>query len=130
MSRRCSGVTPGKIQCVLGQILSAGAEGEARRQRGRAAMRITEIERLLVDIPFHEIPERNMARHLAGWHISEVCRVTTDTSLAGYGETLPNYTWGRVSNAAVERVRGRSPFDCLWDDSLGAGLQMALFDLA
>jgi L-alanine-DL-glutamate epimerase-like enolase superfamily enzyme len=93
-------------------------------------MRVTEIERLLVDVPFHEIPERNMARHLAGWHIAEVCRVVTDTGLVGYGETLPNYTWGRVTDAAVERVHGRSPFECLWDDSLGAGLQMALFDVA
>jgi L-alanine-DL-glutamate epimerase-like enolase superfamily enzyme len=93
-------------------------------------MRIAGVERILVDIPFHEIPERNMARYLAGWHISEVCRVTTDSGLAGYGETLPNYTWGRVSDAAVERVMGRSPFDCMWDDSLGAGLQMAQFDLA
>jgi len=25
-------------------------------------------------------------------------------------------------------VKGRNPFDCLWDDSLGAGLQMALFE--
>lgn len=93
-------------------------------------MRVVEVERLLVDVPFHEIPERNMARYLAGWHISEVCRVTTDTGVVGYGETLPNYTWGRVSDAAVERVRGRTPFECLWDDSLGAGLQMTLFDVA
>jgi L-alanine-DL-glutamate epimerase-like enolase superfamily enzyme len=93
-------------------------------------MRIVEVERLLVDVPFHEIPERNMARYLAGWHISEVCRVSTDTGLVGYGETLPNYTWGRVTEAAVERVRGRNPFELLWDDTLGAGLQMALFDLA
>lgn len=93
-------------------------------------MRIKEVERLLVDIPFYEIPERNMARHLAGWHISEVCRVVTDSGVVGYGETLPNYTWGTVSDAAVERVRGQNPFDHMWDDSLGAGLQMALFDAA
>ncbi len=92
-------------------------------------MRITAVERLLVDVPFHEVPERNMRRELAGWHISEVCRVRTDTGLVGYGETLPNYTWGRVTDAAVARVQGRDPADCMWDDSLGAGLQMALFDL-
>lgn len=93
-------------------------------------MQITSVERLLVDVPFSEIPERNMARQDAGWHISEVCRVRTDTGLVGYGETLPNYTWGRVTDAAVARVRGKAPAECMWDDRLGAGLQMALFDLA
>lgn len=93
-------------------------------------MKIRDVERILVDVPFFEVPERNMSRHLAGWHISEVCRVTTDDGTIGYGETLPNYTWGRVTDAAGERVKGRSPFDCMWDDSLGAGLQMALFDAA
>ena len=78
-------------------------------------MRIAGVERILVDVPFHEIPERNMARYLAGWHISEVCRVTSDTGLVGYGETLPNYTWGRVSDAAVERVKGRSDIELATD---------------
>jgi L-alanine-DL-glutamate epimerase-like enolase superfamily enzyme len=93
-------------------------------------MRITDIELILVDVPFYEIPERNMARTLAGWHISEICRVTTDAGLVGIGETLPNYTWGRVTPEAIERVKGQNPFALLWDDSLGAGLQMALFDVA
>jgi len=92
-------------------------------------MQITSVERLLVDVPFFEIPERNMARQHAGWHISEVCRVRTDTGLVGYGETMPNYTWGRVTDAAVARVQGKAPAECMWDDGLGAGLQMALFDL-
>jgi L-alanine-DL-glutamate epimerase-like enolase superfamily enzyme len=92
-------------------------------------MRITAVERVLVDVPFYEVPERNMGRELAGWHVSEVCRVRTDAGLVGYGETLPNYTWGRVTDAAVARVQGKAPAECMWDDSLGAGLQMALFDL-
>jgi L-alanine-DL-glutamate epimerase-like enolase superfamily enzyme len=71
-----------------------------------------------------------MARAHNGWHIAEICRVESDDGLVGYGETLPNYTWGRVTDAAVERVTGRHPADLMWDDSLGAGLQMALFDLA
>jgi len=35
-----------------------------------------------------------------------------------------------VTDAAVARVQGKAPAECMWDDSLGAGLQMALFDLA
>ena len=41
-------------------------------------MKITAVERLLVDIPFGPVAERNMNRTLAGWHISEVCRLETD----------------------------------------------------
>jgi L-alanine-DL-glutamate epimerase-like enolase superfamily enzyme len=93
-------------------------------------LRVTGVERILVDLPFYDIPDRNMARHTASWHISEICRVESDGGLVGYGETMPNYTWGRVSDAAVARAIGKEPAECMWDDYLGAGLQMALFDLA
>jgi L-alanine-DL-glutamate epimerase-like enolase superfamily enzyme len=93
-------------------------------------VKVTEVERILVDVPFTPIAERNMSRQLAGWHIAEVCRLTTDAGIVGYGETLPNYTWGRVTDEAVRRTVGRNPFELMWDDSLGAGLQMALFDAA
>jgi L-alanine-DL-glutamate epimerase-like enolase superfamily enzyme len=92
-------------------------------------MRITAVDRMLVDVPFYDVPERNMGRELAGWHVSEVCRVQTDAGIVGYGETLPNYTWGRVTDAGVARVQGKAPAECMWDDRLGAGLQMALFDV-
>ena len=49
--------------------------------------------------------------------------------MVGYGETLPHYTWGRVSDDAIARVKGGNPAEFLGDDSLGAGLQMALYDL-
>jgi len=71
-----------------------------------------------------------MARELWNWCISEVVRVTLDNGIVGYGETLPHYTWGRVTDAAVEKAAGRNPFELLWDDSLGAGLQMAIWDAA
>lgn len=70
-----------------------------------------------------------MRRGLADWALSELCKVTTDTGLVGWGETLPHYTWGVVTDAGVERALGANPSDLLWDDSLGAGLQQALFDL-
>lgn len=92
-------------------------------------MLIKDIETIILDVPFHEVPQRNMARSLSGWHIAEICRITTDTGLVGIGETLPNYTWSPVSEEAKKRVIGQSPFSLLWDDSLGAGLQMAMFDV-
>lgn len=93
-------------------------------------MRIKDIEIIILDVPFYEVPERNMARTNYGWRICEICRVTTDNGLVGTGETLPNYTWGVVKPEVIERTKGGNPFELMWDDSLGAGLQMACFDVA
>lgn len=71
-----------------------------------------------------------MARELWNWSISEVVRLETDAGIVGWGETLPHYTWGRVTDEAVAKATGRNPFELLWDDSLGAGLQMAVWDVA
>lgn len=93
-------------------------------------MKITGVERIPVDVGFNPRPEKHMARELWNWCISEVIRLETDSGIVGYGETLPHYTWGRVSDAAIAKVKGRSPLELLWDDSLGAGLQMAVWDAA
>ncbi len=92
-------------------------------------MHITEIERITVDVPFVPRVRPWNALLVGQWRVSEITRVVTDTGFVGYGETLPHYTWGRVTDAAVERVRGKNPADFLGDDSLGAGLQMALYDV-
>lgn len=93
-------------------------------------LRIRDVERIVVDVPFTPRCQQWNAREVWQWRISEIIRVTTDApDLVGYGETILHYTWGRVSDAAVERVRGGNPADFLGDDSLGAGLQMALYDL-
>jgi L-alanine-DL-glutamate epimerase-like enolase superfamily enzyme len=93
-------------------------------------LRITGVERIVVDVPFTPRCQRWNAREVWQWRISEVIRVTTDVpDLVGYGETLPHYTWGTVPDEAIERVKGGNPADFLGDDSLGAGLQMALYDL-
>ncbi|MGE3820975.1 MAG: mandelate racemase/muconate lactonizing enzyme family protein, partial [Isosphaeraceae bacterium] len=46
----------------------------------------------------------------------------------GHGETMAFYTWGRTGDDDRARAKGRNAATLLWDDSLGAGLQMALFD--
>ena len=95
-----------------------------------AKLRIRDVERIVVNVPFTPRCQEWNAREVWQWSISEVIRVTTDDpDLVGYGETLPHYTWGRVPDAAIARVRGGNPADFLGDDSLGAGLQMALYDL-
>ena len=93
-------------------------------------MKIKSVELIHLDVPFRDEPQRNMARAHNGWHICQLCRVESDDGLVGWGETLPNYTYHKVSDEAIARVKGQNPFDVMWDDLLGCGLQMALFDLA
>ncbi len=93
-------------------------------------IKVTGIERITVHVPFTPRNQFWCAREQYQWDISEVIRLTTDVpDLVGYGETMPHYTWGRVSEEAATRVMGRNPVDFLGDDSLGAGLQMAIYDL-
>lgn len=92
-------------------------------------LRVTDVERTVVRVPLVE-RNRPWIEIVAGqWPVVEVLKVTTDAGLVGYGETLPHYTWGTVSDEAVAAVRGRNPADLLGDDSLGPGLQTALYDV-
>ena len=91
---------------------------------------IKDVERTTVHVPFTPRCEVWCAREQYQWDISEVVRITTDVAdLVGYGETMPHYTWGRVTDENVARVKGANAADFLGDDSLGAGLQMAIYDL-
>ena len=93
-------------------------------------LKITDVERITVHVPFTPRSHIWCAREQYQWGISEVVRVTTDVpDLVGYGETMPHYTWGRVSDEAIARVKGRTPAEFLGDESLCAGLQMAIYDL-
>jgi L-alanine-DL-glutamate epimerase-like enolase superfamily enzyme len=93
------------------------------------ALRIKDVERITLRVPFTERVRRWNALLVWQWQIVEVIVVTTDDGSVGYGETLPHYTWGKVSDAALERVRGCNPAALLGDDSLGSGLQMAIYDV-
>ncbi len=91
---------------------------------------IREVERTWVSVPLKPRHARNLTRENHDWTVMEILRVYTDSELVGYGETMCYYTWGKVPQEQVDRVIGRSPFEFLWDDRLGAGLQMAIYDLA
>ena len=94
-----------------------------------SGLRITEVERITLLVPFRARVEPWLNLLNFQWGIVEICRVVTDAGFVGYGETLPHYTYGKVTDAAVERVTGKNPADFLSEDSLGAGLQMALWDV-
>lgn len=90
--------------------------------------KITSIERIWVDLPLKEVPWRNMVREIPHWSLFEICKVTLDSGHVGVGESMCYYTWGATTDEAAERAEGANPAEIMWDDSLGAGLQMACFD--
>ncbi|MBI3911725.1 MAG: mandelate racemase/muconate lactonizing enzyme family protein [Armatimonadetes bacterium] len=89
---------------------------------------IEHIERIAAEVPYREVPARNNIRELPQWTIFEICKVRLACGVVGFGETLQYYTWSTVSDDAVRRAMGRNAAEMMWDDSLGAGLQIALFD--
>ncbi|CAK9000537.1 N-succinyl-L-Arg/Lys racemase (N-succinyl amino acid racemase) (NSAR) [Durusdinium trenchii] len=89
---------------------------------------VRDIQRTTLRLEFRPTPRRNMDREIPHWRWAEVCEVTLESGAVGFGETLLFYTWGVPSDDDVARVRGQSAIEMMWDDSLGAGLQMALFD--
>src|SRR5262249_9315043 len=89
---------------------------------------IKNIERIWVDVPYRPVPRRNMIRELPHWTIFELCLVTLECGVRGIGETMVFYTWGATTDEAVKRALGKTATEIMWDDGLGAGLQMALFD--
>lgn len=119
---------------VLGGI-SLGAPG-FWTERSRAAtgstspkwFRVVRIDRTTVEVPYRETSGRNMARELPHWKWSEIIEVELASGQRGFGETLLYYTWGVTDDDDLRRALGRNAVEIMWDDSLGAGLQIALFD--
>jgi L-alanine-DL-glutamate epimerase-like enolase superfamily enzyme len=112
---------------------SAAAAGLASSFPGRLHarpqdVRIKKIERVTVKVPYRETPGRNMARELPHWRYVEIFSVHLSSGVVGHGETLLYYTWRATKDADVDRAHGGNAAKLMWDDTLGAGLQMALFD--
>jgi len=87
-------------------------------------MKITSIERFVLDIPFrNKRVERHMHRANTHGERVNVWRVNTNDGIVGYGE-------GEGNEAKIANIIGQNPFKFLNDDSLGQGIQMALYDVA
>ena len=94
-----------------------------------ASLRVKDVERITLRVPFTERVRRWNALLVWQWQIVEIIRITTDDGSVGYGETLPHYTWGKVSDDALERAKGSNAVELLGSTGLGAGLEMALYDV-
>ena len=111
---------------------------ELAPDRARAAVRptaesatdftVTAVERTTLRVPYRPAPKRAMDRELPHWRYTEIFEVSLRSGKTGLGETLLYYTWGVSKDEDVRRAIGGNALSLMWDDSLGAGLQMALFD--
>lgn len=93
--------------------------------------RITDVERIVVKIPFRENVAKWFSISANHCQVIEVIRVLTDDpDVIGYGETMINYVavTHRVNDEGINRVIGKPLGEFLTDETLGAGLQMALYD--
>jgi len=91
-------------------------------------MKISQIELIHLDVPFTPHTNQHMQYWLPHWRISQLCKITLENGIIGWGETIPNYTWAKVPDNIADRVVGHEAAELLWHDDLGAGVQMALFD--
>jgi len=89
---------------------------------------VDKVETVTVKLPYRAAPGRAMSRELPHWRYVEIFRVHLRSGKIGIGETLLYYTWGVSTEAHIKRVVGKNAADFMWDDGLGAGLQIALFD--
>ncbi len=69
-----------------------------------------------------------MDREIPHWRWAELVKVTLSGGVQGVGEGLLYYSWGVTSDKNVKYAIGRNAAELMWNDDLGAALQMALFD--
>ena len=86
------------------------------------------VERIWVDVPFRPIPKKHMHRERPGWTLFEVTKTTLANGVVGFGEAMVQYGGRPLDDTTIGRVSGRPAAESMWDDSIGHGLQMALFD--
>ncbi len=121
------------LQWGVAGLTSAALAGWSRPKDAAAMqtdsrLRVDRIERTVVKVPFRDVPARNMDREIPHWRWAEVFEVHLASGHVGFGETLLYYTWGVSRDEHVQQTLGKNAAALMWDDGLGAGLQMALFD--
>ena len=109
-------------------LLVPGSQAQQLRERAsnRRSFEVASVESTTLKVPYREIPNRAMSRELPHWKWTEILEVKLKSGVSGYGETLLYYTWGVSDQEDIQRCIGKNAAELMWDDSLGAGLQMAL----
>ena len=91
-------------------------------------MKIAAIELTHLDVPFNAHGDKHLRYWIPAWRIVQICKLTLENGVVGWGETILHATHARVPTDVEDRVVGQEAAGLLWHDDLGAGLQQALFD--
>ncbi|MCH2374738.1 MAG: dgoA protein, partial [Planctomycetes bacterium] len=111
------------LPAMTARALRAAGVGPSSDQ-----FRVERIDRVTVKVPYRPAPQRAMDRELPHWRWMEIFEITLRSGAVGLGETSAFYTWGRSTEEEASKVMHKNAVDLMWDDRLGAGLQIALFD--
>lgn len=90
-------------------------------------LRVDRVDRTTIEVPFRETPAPHLYRTVPDWRFFEICEIELACGAVGHGETMLFYPRaGRVEDAT--RIEGDPAMAHAWDDTLGDGIQVALFD--
>jgi len=122
----------GSFASISGRMLkppfSPHASATATPAASRLNLNVTAVDTVWVNLPMRPVPARRMLAENYEWKYFQIYKVKLACGVEGFGETMPFYTWGRSTAESLAYVRGRNAAELMWNDQLGAGLQMALFD--
>ena len=107
---------------------SAHAAPHSALPAGNMNLNVTAVETVWVNLPMRPVPARRMFAENYEWTYFQIHKVKLACGVVGFGETMPFYTWGRPTEETIAYAKGRNAAELMWNDQLGAGLQMALFD--
>ena len=90
---------------------------------GNSNTSVKSVEEIFIDLPFKPVPKRHQYREFnhEGRRFKKLYKVHLANGVTGIGE-------GSLGRDALKRVVGQNAADHMWDDSVGSGLQIALFD--
>jgi L-alanine-DL-glutamate epimerase-like enolase superfamily enzyme len=91
-------------------------------------MKVAAVELTHLDLPFTARSDKHLRYWIPAWRIVQICKLTLDNGIVGWGETILYATHARIAADIEDRIVGQEAASLLWHDDLGAGLQLALFD--
>lgn len=107
---------------------AAPGQSSAPALVGSSNTDVKSVERIWVDLPYRPVPGRHMHRERPGWTLFEITKVTLANGVVGFGESMVQYGGKPLGDSIINRVVGHPAAENMWDDSIGYGLQIALFD--
>jgi galactonate dehydratase len=113
---------------VLKPPFSTRAAATTTSAAGHLNLNVTTVDTVWVNVPMRPVPARRMFAENHNWTYFQIHKVKLACGVEGFGETMPFYTWGRPTAETLAYAKGRNAAELMWNDQLGAGLQMALFD--